>query len=102
MNTENELSDRKAEAERAAMVLKAEAAREAMRILSEGDEAYLKSLSGVVGYKNAAKILVTVKTLESYQAVSGNAANKIFMPLPTLPEVLTSENVKIGTAPEKE
>lgn len=93
---------KQAEAEKTAMILKAEAAREAMRILSEGDEAYLKSLSGVVGYKNAAKILVTVKTLESYQAVSGNAANKVFIPLQTLPEVLTSENVKVGGKTDKE
>lgn len=84
---------KQAEAEKAAAVLKAEAVREAMRIMAEGDEVYLKAVAGVIGYKNAAKILSTVKTLESYQTITNNPANKVFVPMATLPEVLTSENI---------
>ena len=85
-----------------AIIKQAEAEKAAMLLRAEGDTAYLKSLSEVVGYKNAAKILMTMKTLESYQVVSGNAANKVFMPLQTLPEVLTSENMKVGDKADKE
>lgn len=86
----------------AAIVKQAEAEKTAMALKAEGDEAYLKSLTGVVGYKNAAKILVTIKTLESYKVLTENAANKVFMPLPTLPEVLASENMKTEIVSEKE
>lgn len=86
----------------AAIVKQAEAEKTAMALKADGDEAYLKSLTGVVGYKNAAKILVTIKTLESYRVLTENAANKVFMPLPTLPEVLASENMKSENIPEKE
>lgn len=86
----------------AAIVKQAEAEKTAMALKAEGDESYLKSLSGVVGYKNAAKILITIKTLESYKIVTENAANKVFMPLQTLPEILTSENVNDENAPTKE
>lgn len=89
---------KQAEAEKTATVLRAEAVREAMRIMAEGDETYLKAVSAVIGYKNAAKILSTVKTLESYQTITNNPANKVFVPMTTLPEVLTSEN--IGQLPE--
>ncbi len=90
-----------AEGRAAAIVKQAEAEKTAMTLKAEGDESYLKSLSGVVGYKNAAKILVTIKTLESYKVLTENAANKVFMPLQTLPEILTSENANPESTPNK-
>lgn len=90
-----------ANAEKTALVLKAEAQREAMQILAEGEQAYLRALADVVGDGNAAKVLVAQKTLDVYQKVSDSAANKVFMPLPALSEVVVSESLKAAAAAAK-
>jgi len=83
-----EAMKRMAEAEKEAAVLRAEGERTAMELIANGDMAYVKVLGETVGIEIAAKILLAQKSLQTYTVVSGNSANKVFMPPPAAASLL--------------
>ncbi len=72
---------RVAEAEREAARIRAEGEADAIRTVAEGEAEYVKSLSAQVGVTDAAKLLLAEKTLKAYEKITGNAANKVFIPM---------------------
>ncbi|MBO4288308.1 MAG: SPFH/Band 7/PHB domain protein [Kiritimatiellae bacterium] len=83
-----------AEAEKKAALLRAEAASEAIKLVAEGEQAYLTMLKETVGPEAAAKVLIAQKTLDAYRQATSDPAAKVFLPLSTLPPVLTGEALK--------
>lgn len=83
-----------AEAAKKATIMRAEATSEAMKLVAEGERAYLEMLKETLGAEQAAKVLVAQKTLDAYRQVTSDPAAKVFLPLSTLPPVLTGEATK--------
>ena len=83
-----------AEAAKKAAILRAEATSEAIKLVAEGEQAYLAMLKDAVGPDAAAKVLIAQKTLDAYRQATGDPAAKVFLPLSTLPPVLTGEIAK--------
>lgn len=83
-----------AEADKKATIMRAEATSEAMKLVAEGERAYLEMLKETLGAEAAAKVLVAQKTLDAYRQVTSDPAAKVFLPLSTLPPVLTGEATK--------
>lgn len=83
-----------AEAEKKAAILRAEAASESIQIVAAGEKAYLAMLSETLGPDAAAKVLIAQKTLETYRQTTSDPAAKVFLPLSSLPPVLTGEAAK--------
>lgn len=72
-----------AEGEAKAMMVLATAQRQVQQIHAMADEQYVKTLAETVGPDNAAKMLMTRQTLENYTRITGNPANKVFLPATT-------------------
>ena len=69
-----------AEAEKSAEVLRAQGKAEALALISTAEREYLDRLRDAVGVENAGKILIAQKVLESYSVITGNPADKVFLP----------------------
>lgn len=82
-----------AEAAKRAAILRAEAQNEAIRLIASGEQEYVKILAESIGAKNAAQILLAQKTLDAYQQITQNPANKVFVPLQNLSAILTGESI---------
>ena len=83
---------REAQAAKDAAILHAQGQSESAKLLAEGDKAYLMALAETVGKEVAGQILIAQKTLRTYEAITKDQANKVFMPIATLPAALISEN----------
>ena len=83
-----------AEAAKKAVVLRAEAESEAIKLIASGEQAYLTMLKETVGPEAAAQVLIAQKTLETYKQATSDPAAKVFLPLSSLPNVLTGESAK--------
>ena len=69
-----------AEAEKSAEVLKAEGKAAALELISTAERQYLNRLVDAIGAENAGRVLIAQKVLETYGEISGNSANKVFLP----------------------
>ncbi len=69
-----------AEAEKTAAILKAEAMQASLTIMAEAEKNYLETLIPSIGAEAAAKLLMTAKIVEGYEAISSNPADKVFIP----------------------
>ena len=83
---------REAQAAKDAAILMAQGQSQSAKLLAEGDKAYLAALVEAVGKDVAGQILLAQKTLNAYETIVKNPANKVFMPIPTLPAGLIAEN----------
>lgn len=83
---------REAQAAKDAAILNAQGQSEAAKLMAEGDKAYLAMLVETVGKDAAGQILIAQKTLKAYEAIVKDPANKVFVPLTTLPAGLISES----------
>ncbi len=71
---------KQAEAEKKATILKAEAMQESLAIIAAAEKNYLEQLIPSIGAEAAAKLLMTAKVVEGYEAISSNPADKVFIP----------------------
>ena len=83
-----------AEAAKKAAILRAEATSESIKLVAEGEQAYLTMLKETLGPEEAAKVLIAQKTLDVYKQATSDPAAKVFLPLSALPPVLTGEAAK--------
>ena len=88
-----------AEGKAFAVVQEAEAAKkaamsESIKLVAEGEQAYLTMLKETLGPEEAAKVLIAQKTLDVYKQATSDPAAKVFLPLSALPPVLTGEATK--------
>ncbi len=70
----------KAEAEKNAAIYIAEGRRQALNITAAAQKAYLRELAEVVGTEAATKVLLNMQTLDGYDTISKNAADKVYLP----------------------
>ncbi len=77
-----------AEAQKRSQILKAEGEKASMMLLAQADKGYIDVLASSVGTEQAAKILIAQKTLQTYSNISGNDANKVFLPPPAAASLL--------------
>ena len=73
---------------------RAEATSESIKLVAEGEQAYLTMLKETLGPEEAAKVLIAQKTLDVYKQATSDPAAKVFLPLSVLPPVLTGEAAK--------
>lgn len=71
---------RLAEAEKQAAILRAEGRAKALHTMAEAEAAYLTKLSAATTPDNAARILMAQKALDSYDTISRNPADKVYLP----------------------
>jgi regulator of protease activity HflC (stomatin/prohibitin superfamily) len=69
-----------AQAERDAAIMRAEGAKEAMRLIAEADAAYVNALARTLGADGAMKALINRQTLEGYATITKNDASKVYLP----------------------
>lgn len=69
-----------AQAERDAAIMRAEGAKEAMRLIAEADSAYVNALAQTLGADGAMKALINRQTLEGYATITKNDASKVYLP----------------------
>lgn len=69
-----------AEAEKEAMIKKAQGRVETLRLYAEAERAYVQMLADVVGPEAAAKVLLARQTLEGYNTISADPAAKVYLP----------------------
>ena len=65
-----------------------------VKLVAEGEQAYLTMLKETVGPDAAAKVLIAQKTLDVYRQATSDPSAKVFLPLSALPPVLTGEAAK--------
>jgi regulator of protease activity HflC (stomatin/prohibitin superfamily) len=70
----------KAAAEKAAAIMRAEGQAKALELIAAAEQTYLQTLSGEVGYQEAAKILLTQKVIEGYDVITSNPSSQVFIP----------------------
>ena len=69
-----------AQAERDAAIMRAEGAKEAMRLIAEADAAYVNALAQTLGADGAMKALINRQTLEGYATITKNESSKVYLP----------------------
>lgn len=69
-----------AEAERDAAIMRAEGAKEALRLIAEADALYVNTLAKTLGAEGAMRALVNRQTLEGYTTITKNPASKVYLP----------------------
>lgn len=70
----------KAEAEKNASITAAEGLRASLAITAQAQKEYLSELASIVGVESATKILLNMQTLNGYDTISKNAADKVYLP----------------------
>jgi regulator of protease activity HflC (stomatin/prohibitin superfamily) len=71
---------RLAQAEKESAILRAEGRAQAMRTMAEAEADYLAKLAAACSPAGATRLLIAQKALDSYEAISRNPANKVFLP----------------------
>jgi len=71
---------RLAEAEKQSSILRAEGRAKALQTMGEAEAAYLAKLATVCSPENATRILIAQKALDSYETISRNPADKVYLP----------------------
>ena len=77
-----------AEGNSKAIETKAEAERKALFIMAQAQKEYLSELASVVGVEAATKIMLNMQTLNAYDTITKNQADKVYLPS-NLPAMLT-------------
>jgi len=71
---------RLAEAEKQSTILRAEGRAKALQTMAEAEAAYLAKLATACSPENATRILIAQKALDSYETISRNPADKVYLP----------------------
>lgn len=69
-----------AHAHRDAKILIAQGEAKALDLIATAESNYLKLLADAIGRDNAARVLIAQKTLEGFERISRNEADKVFLP----------------------
>ena len=85
---EAEAKIKQAEADSKAIILRAQAESESVALRAEGEKKYMQALIETIGADAAAKVLLAQKTFEAYQRIADGQATKVYMPMPTTPNLV--------------